>query len=183
MELATRAFDQLAAKRGQLLEANLRKVAELANEPLAIARQPQGKWMPTDPIICALRIRDRNHHRKVHETGEDANAMDLAHSKRLLAKLREEFPNIEFVPDEAAAWIHQLLLPEDTEGAGWVALSLVENNGEARYLGSRSHILRRIPRRFQVARIFADIGRDDDAILHKIRSFALDEFRRLGGQS
>jgi HD superfamily phosphohydrolase len=39
MELATRAFDQLAATRGDLLEANLGKVVELAKEPLAIARQ------------------------------------------------------------------------------------------------------------------------------------------------
>src|SRR5439155_6047003 len=42
-----------------------------------------GKW--------AARIRDRSHHRIVHETGEDANAMDLAHSKRLLEKLQKEF--------------------------------------------------------------------------------------------
>jgi HD superfamily phosphohydrolase len=39
MELATRAFDQLAATRGDLLEANLKKVSELTQEPLAIARQ------------------------------------------------------------------------------------------------------------------------------------------------
>jgi hypothetical protein len=131
----------------------------------------------------AVRIRDRHHHRVVHETGEDANAMDLAHSKRLLENLREEFPEIEFVPDEAAAWIHKLLLPEDTESAGWVALSLIEKNSEARYLGSRSHILRRVPRRFQVARIFADVDRDNETLLHNIRSFALDEYRKLGGQS
>src|SRR5229473_365191 len=35
LELATRAFDQLAATRGELLEKNLKKVAELAQEPLA----------------------------------------------------------------------------------------------------------------------------------------------------
>jgi uncharacterized protein len=39
MELATRAFDQLAARRGAVLETNLKKVAELVREPLAIARQ------------------------------------------------------------------------------------------------------------------------------------------------
>src|ERR1022692_4960276 len=39
MELATRAFDQLAAKRGALLEGNLKKVAELSEQPLEIARQ------------------------------------------------------------------------------------------------------------------------------------------------
>ncbi len=39
MELATRAFDHLAASRGNLLEGHLNKVAELAENPLAIARQ------------------------------------------------------------------------------------------------------------------------------------------------
>src|SRR6516162_3965173 len=36
MELATRAFDQVAAKRGAPLETNLEKVAELREKPLAI---------------------------------------------------------------------------------------------------------------------------------------------------
>src|SRR5207253_851894 len=35
MELASRAFDHLAAMRGDLLEGNLKKVAELNNAPLA----------------------------------------------------------------------------------------------------------------------------------------------------
>ncbi len=131
----------------------------------------------------ARRIRDRNHHRVVHETGEDANAMDLKHSVSLLDKLQKEFPEIEFVPDVAKASIHKLLLPEDTESAGLIALPLIEPNGDRRYLGERSHILRRIPRRFQVARIFADVGRDKVDLLRRIRSFALDEFRKLGGQS
>ncbi|MCI0376566.1 MAG: HD domain-containing protein, partial [Gemmataceae bacterium] len=39
MELATQAFDQLAAKRGALLEDRLKKVAGLGKNPLAIARQ------------------------------------------------------------------------------------------------------------------------------------------------
>ncbi len=135
----------------------------------------QAKW--------AVRIRDRNHHRVVHETGEDANAMDLRHSGRLLENLRENFPMVDFVPDVASATIHKLLLPEDTEATGLVALPLIEPSGESHYLGARSHILRRTPRRFQVARIFADIGRDNVDLLRTIRSFALDEFLKLGGQS
>jgi HD superfamily phosphohydrolase len=157
-----------------LAQTDIRAMAAIFHDAKA-GEGPQAKW--------ALRIRDRHHHRMVHETGEDANAMDLAHSKRLLDKLRGEFPNVEFIPDEAAAWIHKLLLPDDTEGRGWIALPLIEKNGEARYLGSRSHILRRVPRRFQVARIFADIARDDEIHLRIIRSFASDEYRRLGGQS
>ena len=132
----------------------------------------------------AARIRDRNHHRVVHETGEDANAMDLKHSRKLLEKLQSKFADIEFVPDVAKAWIHKLLLPNDTEAAeGLVDLQLIESNGEAHYLGEKSHILGRVPRRFQVARIFADIPRDKDDLLRKIRSFSLEEFRTLGGRS
>src|SRR5687768_6761823 len=66
----------------------------------------------------ARRIRDRNHHRIVHETGEDASAMDLRHSGRLLAGLQQRFPNVEFIHDVARKSIHDLLLPEDTDATG-----------------------------------------------------------------
>src|ERR1700719_4437285 len=39
MELATQAFDHLAAKRGALLEDRLKKVAGFEQKPLAIVRQ------------------------------------------------------------------------------------------------------------------------------------------------
>jgi hypothetical protein len=135
----------------------------------------QAKW--------AVRIRDRNHHRVVHETGEDAGAMDLKHSGRLLEKLREKFPKVDFVFDVAKASIHKLLLPEDPEATGLVALPVIEPSGEFHYLGARSHILRRMPKHFQVARVFADIGRDNEELLRTIGSFAHDEYRKLGGQS
>jgi len=136
----------------------------------------QAKW--------AARIRDRNHHRVVHQTGEDANAMDLRHSGTVLQRLKGQFPDIEFIPDRASSSIHKLLLPEDQEQeAGLVALPLIESSGEANYLGERSHILKRVPRRFQVARIFADISRDNNELLRTVRSFALNEYRKLGGRS
>jgi HD superfamily phosphohydrolase len=169
------------------------KGPEAFNSPERILTQTDIRAMATilqdaeknegERLGWAMRIRDRVHHRVVHETGEDANAMDLKHSEKLLEKLRGKYPTIEFIPDVAAASIHSLLLPEDTDSTGLVALPLVEPSGEVRYLGARSHILRRIPRRFQVARIFADIGRDQLALLREIRTFALDEFRKLGGQS
>jgi uncharacterized protein len=136
---------------------------------------PQAKW--------AARIRDRRHHRRIHETGEDAGAMDLKHSGQLLEMLRQKFPDIDFIADVATASIHKLLLPEDRELAGFVALPLIEPSGEFHYVGARSHILRRIPKGFQVARIFADMDRDRGELLRTIRSFAHDEYRKLGGQS
>jgi HD superfamily phosphohydrolase len=129
----------------------------------------------------AVRIRDRNHHRVVHQTGEDANAMDLKHSGRLMDRLREEFPTTDFIFDVASASIHKLLLPDDAEATGLLALPLIEPSGQSHYLGARSHILRRTPRRFQVARIFADVDRSNEDLLGTIRSFAHDEYRKLGG--
>jgi uncharacterized protein len=169
------------------------KGRELFDSPAKILMQTDIQAMSTilqdadarsgSQATWALRIRDRNHHRVVHETGEDANAMDLKHSGKLLDKLRAAFPDVTFIPDVASASIHKLLLPDDPESTGLVALPLIEPNGETSYLGARSHILRRIPRRFQVARVFADLGRDNEDRLRIVRSFALDEYRKLGGQS
>jgi hypothetical protein len=70
--------------------------------------------------VWAARIRDREHHRVVHETGEDANAMDLTHSDKVLVKLRQQFPKIEFISDVASASIHKLLYPPTRSRlAGW----------------------------------------------------------------
>src|SRR5262249_37197015 len=93
----------------------------------------------------AIRIRDRNHHRFLHETGEDANAMDLKHSERLFERLKAKSSDVDFIYDVAKPTIHKLLLPEDTESEGLVELPLVESSGEISYLGRRSHILRRVP--------------------------------------
>jgi HD superfamily phosphohydrolase len=136
---------------------------------------PQARW--------AVRIRDRNHHRAVFETGEDASAMDLKHSEKLFEKLKAKYKDVDFIFDLAKASIHKLLLPEDTEAEELVALPLIEPSGDASYLGARSHILRRVPRRFQVARVFADIGGKNEELLREIRSFAFDEYRKQGGQS
>ena len=137
------------------------------------------------PRKWAIRIRDRNHHRCVHETGEDANAMDLKHSEHLFEILKAKYPDVDFIFDvpKPAPTVHKLLLPEDAEAGAFVALPLIEPSGEISYVGRRSHILRRVPRRFQVARIFADIRRDKQDLIRTIRSFALKEYRKLGGQS
>ncbi|MCI0379575.1 MAG: hypothetical protein L0215_18355, partial [Gemmataceae bacterium] len=73
--------------------------------------------------------------------------------------------------------------PDDAEETGLVALPLIEKDGVAHYLGEKSHILRRVPRRFQVDRIFADIPRGNHELLATLRSFARDQYRKLGGRS
>jgi HD superfamily phosphohydrolase len=95
----------------------------------------------------AQRIRDRRHHRVIHETGEDANAMDLRNSNKVYEKLQVKFPDLEFYWDKPArpVSIHKLLVPEDTEETGKVIVPLIGPRGEISYVGERSHILRRVP--------------------------------------
>jgi hypothetical protein len=131
----------------------------------------------------AQRIQDRRHHRLVHETGEDANAMDLRYSAQLLEDLRHRFPDRDFIHDLAAPTIHKLLLPDDQSEQGLILLPLVDAEGRREgYVGERSHILRRVPRKFQVARIFCDLKPGEASVPAEIPDFAAQGYRKLGGR-
>lgn len=136
----------------------------------------------TDGSQWARRIRDREHHRVVHETGEDANYMDLKHSEQLIKIMKQRYPHADLVFDVAKSSIHKLLLPNDTDRGEYVALAVSDHGGETSYLGRRSHILRWVPRSFQIARIFADAGGDKE-LFRSMRSFARNEYLKLGGLS
>lgn len=131
----------------------------------------------------ARRIRDRRHHREVHDTGEDANAMDLRRSNEVFEKLKLKFHNLNFFWDKPVrpVSIHKLLTPEDMDDTGLVRFPLTGPAGVISYVGERSHILRRVPRRFQVARIFCDIDRSQEDLRRKVVEYAQDEFRKLPG--
>jgi len=111
--------------------------------------EPQQPW--------ARRIRDRNHHREVFSTDEDAGAAEIRKVKAAFEKVRTECPGTDFRWDISDVSIHKLLLPDDKNQEQLVEFFVVERDGTASPLGERSHILRRIPRWFQVARIFADV--------------------------
>jgi HD superfamily phosphohydrolase len=124
----------------------------------------------------AERIRDRRHHRRVYESDEDAGAAEIRQVRGVFAKIRGDYPKIDFQWDLADVTIHNLLLPEDREDKGYVQFSMIDTDGTADLLGRRSPILRKIPRWFQVARIFADLGRDQkqlqDEIAAKCKAYA-----------
>lgn len=127
----------------------------------------------------ARRIVERDHHKVIHETGEMTSAMDLKYSKELVTELREKFQDTEFLWDRASAKIHSLLLPDDMSDEGRQGLWVVGNEGDKKQLGEQSHILRHVPREFQVARTFAD----SDAVKRKeIRDWARRRYQELGGR-
>ncbi len=134
----------------------------------AIAEDADRTGQPFQP--WAERIRDRRHHRQVYETDEDAGAADIKKVGSVLEKIKKEYPGTEFLldrPDKPVS-IHKLLLPDDPMPEDYVAFTVIDTDGSADLLSSRSPVLRKIPRWFQVARIFADLGRDQKELQREI---------------
>lgn len=116
----------------------------------------------------AVRIRDRRHHRLVFESDEDAGASQIKKVRTTLERVQAEHTGVDFRWDVAEVSIHKLLLPEDKDEKGYVPFCVIDTDGRADLLGERSPILRKIPRWFQVARVFADLGRDQKPLQREI---------------
>jgi hypothetical protein len=135
------------------MPAEIIRDAEKAGEPVQ-------RW--------ARRIRDRHHYRLVYESDENAGAAEIRKVKEVFGKIKSDYSGIDFQWDLADVSIHKLLLPEDKEDGDYVPFSMIDTDGTADLLGRRSPILRKIPRWFQVARIFADLGRDQKPLQREI---------------
>ena len=116
----------------------------------------------------AERIRERRHHRLVYESDEDAGAAQIRKLLGVFQKVKGDYPAIDFQWDLAEVSIHKLLLPDDRDAIGYVQFSMIDSDGSDSLLGERSPILRKIPRWFQVARIFADLRRDQKVLQREI---------------
>jgi len=140
----------------------------------AIIQDADREGEPFQP--WAQRIRDRRHHRMVYETDEDAGAAEIRKVKGVFDRIKNEYSKIDFQWDVADVSIHKLLLPEDKDTRDYVQFLVIDTDGTADLLGERSPILRKIPRWFQVARIFADLGRNERelrrAIAAKCKAYA-----------
>lgn len=107
--------------------------------------------------IWANRIAERRHHRLVHDTGLNANALAIKHSDSLLQWMNSRYGDREYIRDVATANIHKLLTREDQTDDGLVRMSVVITKSHAIEVGFESQVLSKIPRNFQCARIFADV--------------------------
>jgi HD superfamily phosphohydrolase len=118
----------------------------------------------------ARRIRDRTHHRLVYETDEDAGAAEIRKVGVVFEKIKNDFAGVGFLLDrpEKPISIHKLLLPEDPVSQDFVPFMVIDTDGSGELLSTRSPILRKIPRWSQVARIFADLGQDKNALQREI---------------
>jgi uncharacterized protein len=136
-----------------------------------------------DRKAYASRIYNRNHHRWVHATGANANRKDAETSQKLLDALRRNYETVEFILDRPrkALSIYKLWTPDDTDDEGKLPmLYVVRSNGSRAVITEESQILGKIPKTFQVVRLFASISSGDKS-LDEIRAFARDQWQALGG--
>ena len=130
----------------------------------------------------AIRIRDREHHKVVHETGLDADAMDLKRSKEVLRVLQARYSDKDFIYNEASATIHKLYVPGVMEEGAGVNLQLIGQDKRTRPIGGESQVLKTLPRRFQCARIFCDLASSSAGIRKEIEKRAIREWQNQGGR-
>ncbi len=121
---------------------------------------PRSNW--------ARRIVERNHHRRILETGDYADEQRLKRMSRVHRKLRLEFPYVDFVLDNAAHNIHKLTVPGEQDQQE--DLYIVEKGGKLTPLSEDSAIIGKIPKRVRTVRIFADVK--EGTLLENIRTRA-----------
>jgi len=129
----------------------------------ADAENPRSLW--------ARRIVARDHHRRVLETGDNADERTLRRMGRVHRKLREEFPEVDFHLDNAAHDIHKLTIPGEQDAQKVEDLYIVEKDGKLTLLSEDSAIIGKIPKRVRTVRIFADAnGKTLDEIRSRARA-------------
>ncbi len=126
--------------------------------------------------IWAKRITERNHHRVVHETGDNADHTQLQRSKRLLRQLQERYETVDFFLDDSPVSIYKLSIPGEQEAPQVQHLYIRERNGNLTLLAHESAIISKIPKRVRTVRIFADA---DENRLKEIRDNAKNLERTL----
>lgn len=147
------------------------------NDVTMLARMMQDAKAENGKLsLMAKRIINRDHHKIVHETGVDAGAEKVRRSKMILDKLRKHFSDVEFVHDVATGNIHKLQLEEDTSGDKLDGLRLLSGNTDQGLAGERSQVLKKIPRDFLSARIYADFNDCTPEIRKEIIGFAKNEW-------
>jgi uncharacterized protein len=129
----------------------------------------------------ASRVANREHHKKIFETGVNLNAINLRHFGNLVRKVKDKFSDVEILEDVCKAAIHKILTPDDQDDEGLVRLCLKISPTIFREIGDESQIFQKIPRRFQQGRIFADLEGRNATLKNEIETYANTEWRNLGG--
>lgn len=133
-----------------------------------------------DAAYWASRILRRQQHRLIHQTTDDADAMEARRSERIHRRLVEQYPDVNFLRDVKDSANHKFLVPGETSADKKVSLKVV-NLGRIEEIGQFSRVLGRVPTVYQCARIFADVTRENRALLNELQTRARQLWGDAGG--
>lgn len=124
----------------------------------------------------ARRILERKHHRVVYEDGNHADAKDKKIAVRIHKELRDRYPEVDFILDiNASGSVHKFYVKGDEkEGEEFSIYDAVA--GRYHLLSEQSRIFEKVPKWFNVVRIYADAEKPP---LMGIREFASQKAEEL----
>ena len=124
----------------------------------------------------ARRILNRQHHRVVYGTSDHADARDVTRAFKVKKALEDQYPNVEFLIDlEASGNIHKFFVKgDDDSGEEFPIYDAV--SGSYRGLSEESPIIAKLPKRFKVVRVYADVAKES---LQQYREFAASKAKEV----
>ena len=127
------------------------------NDILCDARGESGN---ADRRNYARRIVERSHHHVIFETSDQADAKEKRVAMAIEQRLRQQYPDINFIPDlHAGGKVHKFFVRGDEEyGDEFPIFNTV--SGRHFRLSEESSIFEKIPRSFHVIRVYADVPKD-----------------------
>jgi uncharacterized protein len=104
----------------------------------------------------AHRIVNRNHHRDIFSLDEKDGTIALKKATTTLREIRSRHPNTEFLEDfPGTVTIHKIATTSDHD-EGKIDFPMIDG-GRRDSLGERSQILDKLPSKFRIGYIFADV--------------------------
>lgn len=132
-----------------------------------IIQDVRGKTGNVERKNYAQRIVERNHHRVVYETSDQADAKERRIAINIEKTLGERYPKVDFILDlKAEGKVHKFFVRGEEEyGDEFPIYNTV--SGQYLTLSEESSIFEKIPKTFHVIRIYADVPKDRLAELRK----------------
>lgn len=148
---------------GVLNHDDLSLTAEMVHDDRSTDAAPERKkW--------ARRILTREHHRVVFETTDDARPDDERVALKVEKALRANYPEIDFMIDlNARGTVHKFYVEDRDEQMGEEFPVYDSVSGRHSRLSDESRIVKEVPKRFRVIRVYADVPKSS---VKEYREFA-----------
>jgi HD superfamily phosphohydrolase len=141
-----------------------------------IVRDAEGESENPERHKWARRIARRQHHCVVYETGDHASPAEEKVALKVAKALEEKHATTELITDlDARGTVHKFYVKDD-EVLGEEFPIYDKVSGRFARLSEESRIFERVPKRFRVIRVYADVSKES---LPELRQFAAEKAKQF----